>query len=244
MIGCPALVVDPQFQSAPGSKARRNRAESNGHDLAGSCFNPLLARRPGETVRTAPKGRPLDSCFNPLLARRPGETQDWPSAVGSTMFQSAPGSKARRNGGDDGFWMAAERFQSAPGSKARRNPLSDILGGLFDLVSIRSWLEGQEKRKGTKDCVRQALFQSAPGSKARRNLRRPVEYRRPGAAFQSAPGSKARRNTAIPPGTSRTSPVSIRSWLEGQEKRRSGSASPPGTRVSIRSWLEGQEKLA
>ena len=115
------------FQSAPGPKTGR-KIVGIGLPLGSVyCFNPLPARRPGESVgrvswckgsgvsiRSRPEDREKDqrSCSRPIRC---------------ASFQSAPGPKTGRKRGHHRLNPDRRPFQSAPGPKTGRKPSSQTV---------------------------------------------------------------------------------------------------------------------
>ena len=218
------------FQSAPGPKTGRKVSAAVILPTASRCFNPLPARRPGERTAASQCGHRCDVSIRSRPEDREKGAVHGPSTRRWT-FQSAPGPKTGRKGGNLVADAQPERFQSAPGPKTGRkrrsrcrrrppasfNPLparrpgerlvsSGVPADPFDpgLVSIRSRPEDREKGHGVAVQSRADRFQSAPGPKTGRKL--PARsHRRASRSFQSAPGPKTGRKGLISTHSSETS---------------------------------------
>ena len=181
-----------EFQSAPGPKAGRNPWPVSAAASAPLSFNPLPARRPGESQT----GR-----------------HRWRSG---SRFQSAPGPKTGRK--EPAARSAGRRatFQSAPGPKAGRKARDARETCWIARVSIRSRPEDREK--GPAACCEgwpRDRFNPLPARRPGETLH--VAWRRSCRAFQSAPGPKAGRKSSMV-GLGALDHVSIRSRPEGREK--------------------------
>gem|GEM_PF-1074612 len=135
------------------------------------------------------------SCFNPLPARRPGETRaDVRRAAVAAVFQSAPGTKAGRDDSASSLASISTAVSIRSRHEGRERHPHSLPRCHRPAVSIRSRHEGRERRVSEKHLTPVTMFQSAPGTKAGRDNPmggarfhprsfNPLPARRPGETF-------------------------------------------------------------
>ena len=226
------------FQSAPDPKAGREAGRGPGGRSASSVS--IRSRPEGRERASADRRRPAGSRFNPLPTRRPGESRVARIVAWVDQFQSAPDPKAGREARHSGRRNLIECFNPLPTRRPGERP--PIGGCPVRLeVSIRSRPEGRERarwRLATATGI--VLFQSAPDPKAgREGPTRPPS--RPGSGFNPLP-TRRPGESREGAGVGRDGLVSIRSRPEGRERGNDAVTPRPGRRVSIRSRPEGRER--